>query len=63
MGVQMTAGTTRAKTIIGHVGGGGKVHSFLGGAEQQETQLGWPSALKEGGMEQRRELGHGVSWR
>lgn len=37
--VQRAAGITRSKTLIGHVGGGGKVHSFLGGAEQQETQL------------------------
>lgn len=29
--VQMAASTTQFKTIIGHVGGGGKVHSFLGG--------------------------------
>lgn len=35
----MAAGITRSTTIIGHVGGGGKVHSFTGGAEQQETQL------------------------
>lgn len=37
--VQTTAGITQSKAIIGHVGGGGKVHSFTGGAEQQETQL------------------------
>lgn len=37
--VQTAAGITQSKTIIGHVGGGGKVHSFTGGAEQQETQL------------------------
>lgn len=32
--VQMAAGITWSKTIIGHVGGGGKVPSFMGGVEQ-----------------------------
>lgn len=29
--VQMAASITQFKTLIGHVGGGGKVHSFMGG--------------------------------
>lgn len=29
--VQMAASITQFKTIIGHVGGSGKVHSFTGG--------------------------------